>query len=93
MYQVFIFLQDHLHFFLHFFFTFMEHFFLDDPIFVCIYFLFKTTRCRWLNQNKFVFWEQTLLMGKRKPQHRQMMQSSLMGPTRLAADFTSREKN
>ena len=32
MYQVFIFLQDHLHFFLHFFFTFMEQLFLDDPI-------------------------------------------------------------
>ena len=27
MYQVFIFLQDHLHFFLHFFFTFMEQLF------------------------------------------------------------------
>ena len=32
MYQVFIFPQDHLRFFLHFFFTFMEQFFLDDPI-------------------------------------------------------------
>ena len=32
VYQVFIFLQDHLHFFLHFFFTFMEQLFLDDPI-------------------------------------------------------------
>ena len=32
MYQVFIFLQDHLHFFLYFFFTFMEQLFLDDPI-------------------------------------------------------------
>ena len=32
MYQVFIFLQDHLHFFLRFFFTFMEQLFLDDPI-------------------------------------------------------------
>ena len=31
-YKVFIFLQDHLHFFLHFFFTFMEQLFLDDPI-------------------------------------------------------------
>ena len=39
MYQVFIFLQDHLHFFLHFFFTFMEQFFLDDPIYT---FLCKT---------------------------------------------------
>ena len=35
MYQVFIFLQDHLHFFLHFFFTFMEQLFLDDPILHC----------------------------------------------------------
>ena len=34
MYQVFISLQDHLHFFLHFFFTFMEQFFLDDPIYI-----------------------------------------------------------
>ena len=35
VYQVFIFLQDHLHFFLHFFFTFMEQLFLDDPISFC----------------------------------------------------------
>jgi len=33
VYQVFIFLQDHLYFFLHFFFTLMEQLFLDDPIF------------------------------------------------------------
>ena len=32
MYQVFIFLQDHLNSFLHFFFTFMQQLFLDDPI-------------------------------------------------------------
>ena len=32
MYKDFIFLQDHLYFFLHFFFTFMEQLFLDDPI-------------------------------------------------------------
>ena len=30
--QVFIFLQDHLHFFLHLFFTLTEQLFLDDPI-------------------------------------------------------------
>ena len=32
VYQVFIFLQDHLHLFLHFFFTFMEQLFFDDPM-------------------------------------------------------------
>ena len=32
MYQVFSSLQGHLHFFVHFFFTFMEHFFIDHPI-------------------------------------------------------------
>ena len=32
VYHVFIFLQDHLHFFLQFFFTLMEQLFLDDPI-------------------------------------------------------------
>ena len=33
MYQVFSSLQGHLQFFVHFFFTFMEHFFIDHPIF------------------------------------------------------------
>ena len=33
MYQVFSSLQGHLHFFVHFFFTFMEHFFIVHPIF------------------------------------------------------------
>ena len=33
MYQVFIFLLGHLHFFVHFFFTFMENLFMDHPIF------------------------------------------------------------
>ena len=32
MYQVFLFLQDHLHFFLYFFFSFMGQLFMDDPI-------------------------------------------------------------
>ena len=32
MYQVFSSLQGHLHFLAHFFFTFMEYFFLDQPI-------------------------------------------------------------
>ena len=36
MYQVFSSLQGHLQFFLHFFFTFMEHFFIDHPILVAI---------------------------------------------------------
>ena len=31
--QVFINLQDHLHFFLHFVFSFMAQLFMDDPIF------------------------------------------------------------
>ena len=34
LYQVFIFLQDHLHFFLHFFSTFVENLFKKYPIFV-----------------------------------------------------------
>ena len=33
MYQVFIFLLDHLHFSEHFFFTFMEQFFMNHPIY------------------------------------------------------------
>ena len=33
MYQVFSSLQGHLHFFVHFFFTFMEYFFIDHPIY------------------------------------------------------------
>ena len=31
MYQIFSSLRGHFHFFVHFFFTFMEHFFLDTP--------------------------------------------------------------
>ena len=34
MYQVFIFLHDHFHFFLHFFFPFMEQLFLDVKTFL-----------------------------------------------------------
>ena len=34
MYQVFSSLQGHLHFFVHFFCTFMEHFFIVHPIFL-----------------------------------------------------------
>ena len=32
LYQIFSSLQGHLHFFVHFFFTFMEHFFIGHPI-------------------------------------------------------------
>jgi len=32
LYQIFIFLLGHLHFFLHFFFTFMENLFKKHPI-------------------------------------------------------------
>ena len=32
IYQVFSSLQNHLHFFVHFFLTFMEYFFIDHPI-------------------------------------------------------------
>ena len=37
-YQVFIILQDHLHFFMHFVFSFMGQLFMDDPIspYMCI---------------------------------------------------------
>ena len=34
MYQIFSSLRGHFHFFVHFFFTFMEHFFLDTPYLV-----------------------------------------------------------
>ena len=34
LYQIFIFLLGHLHFFLHFFFTFMENLFKKHPIFL-----------------------------------------------------------
>ena len=33
LYQIFIFLLGHLHFFLHFFFTFMENLFKKPPLF------------------------------------------------------------
>ena len=52
MYQVFIFLPGHLHFFMHFFFTFMEHLFMDhhssihsDPSLSCSRLLMPLIHC------------------------------------------------
>ena len=46
MYQVFSSLQGHLHFFEHFSFTFIEHFFIDHPIFCMFFFIgYSLTAC------------------------------------------------
>ena len=43
MYQIFSSLQSHLHFFVYFFFTFMEYFFLDTLYFCIMAFGMKVT--------------------------------------------------
>jgi len=45
MYQVFSSLHGHLQFFVHFFFTFMEHFFIDHPILLLENFVKKFHSC------------------------------------------------
>ena len=60
MYQVFSSLHGHLQFFVHFFFTFMEHFFIDHPISHPILERIELERWDWSQINEFFMYFTTL---------------------------------